>query len=416
MKTLLLFLLTVLLLSTRAASAQAVVDTLGGRYYRPIFPAVTVTPNVTYGSATNSNGSTQTLLMDIYQPTGDVLPQRPVIIFAHQGGFLAGSRTDTYMVAVCTRFAKLGYVTASIDYRIGFPLTGIAAPVDTPQIAKAAIRGMQDLRAAVRFFRQDAATTNTYRVQPRYIAVGGSSAGAFAALEVGYLDKATEVPAYVGLAALGGIEGNSGNAGYSSLPLAVLNLSGATENPSLIEPGNAPLLSVHGTADATVPYNQGRVGSILPPKYVYGSGRLNPRAAFLGIRNRLVTLRGAGHIPFEGTSAAGQAYADTTFRAIRDFLRPILALPGTVLTATTPGATLTAHPQAYPNPADDQLRLLLPAAWPLPATAQMLDATGRVVRTLVPTTRELAVPRGTLAPGIYSLKFTGQPPVRVEFR
>ncbi len=410
MKTILLAL--GLLLTGLAASAQ--IDTTNARYYRPIFPNVTVTANVPYGSATKYDNTTQQLLMDIYQPTGDVLAQRPVIIFAHQGGFLAGTRTDAYMVNICTQMAKLGYVTASIEYRLGFPLTGLAAPADTPQVAKAAIRGMQDLRAAVRFFRKDAATANAYRVHPGYIAVGGSSAGAFMALEIGYLDKATEVPAYVGLAALGGIEGSSGNPGYSSAVLAVLNLSGATENPSLLEPGNAPLLSVHGTFDATVPYTQGRIGSLLPPKYVYGSARLHPRATAVGIRNTLVTLRGAGHIPFENNAA----YADTTFRAIRTFLRTSLGTAGTPLAARAaalPGAAPTA--QAYPNPATDVLHLRLPAAWALPARAQLLDATGRVVRTLPPATApDVTVPRGTLPAGLYLLRFAGQPPMRVEFQ
>ena len=93
------------------------------------------------------------------------------------------------------------------------------------------MRGIQDLRAAVRFFRKDAATTNTYRVSPAYIAAGGSSVETFMALEIRCLDKASEVPAYVGLAGLGGIEGSSGNSGYSSAVLAVLNLSGASAPP-----------------------------------------------------------------------------------------------------------------------------------------------------------------------------------------
>ena len=409
MKNTLLFLLLVLL--GLAPAAQAQIDTTGGRYYRPIFANVTVTPNVIYGSATTYTGTTQTLLMDIYEPTGDALARRPVILFAHQGGFLTGSRTDAYMVNICTRMARLGYVTASIEYRLGFPITGFPPPAaDTVGVAQAAIRGMQDLRAAVRFFRKDAATTNTYKVNPSYIAAGGSSAGAFMALEIGYLDKASEVPAYVGLAALGGIEGNSGNPGYSSAVLAVLNLSGATENPSLIEAGNAPLLSVHGTADGTVPYFQGRVGSLLPPKYVYGSGRLHPRATAVGVRNTLVRLSRAGHIPFESNAA----YADTTFRAIRDFLRPSLGQAGTVLAARVGGGQPAAL--AYPNPADDQLRLQLPEAAPLPAQVRLLDANGRLVRSFRPTTRELTVPRGSLPAGLYLLSVAGQPPVRVEFR
>ena len=410
MKILFLLLAALLLTGPFAASAQAVIDTTGGRYYRPLFPAVTVASGVPFGAAVNSAGANQTLLMDIYQPTGDVLARRPVIIFAHQGGFVVGSRTDTYMVAVCTQFARLGYVTASIDYRL-LDYNTIITAFDTVNIAKSAVRGMQDLRAAVRFFRKDAATINTYRVSPGYIVVGGSSAGAFAALEVGYLDKASEVPAYVGIAALGGIEGVSGNPGYSSAPLAVLNLSGATENPSIIEPGNAPLCSVHGTADATVPYFQGRVGSGLPPKYVYGSGRLHPRTTALGIRNTLRTLRGAGHIPFE-TNAA---YADTTFRTIRDFLRPSLAQAGVVLAVAPARLVSVPLAQAYPNPADDAVRLLLPDAWPIPHEAQLLDATGRVVRTIVLTGRELTLARGALSAGVYSVKFAGQAAVRIAF-
>ena len=413
MKTLLLFLGVLLLAVIQVANAQGVIDTTGGRYYRPVFSNVTVASGVAFGAAVNSVGTNQTLLMDIYQPTGDALAQRPVIIFAHQGGFVTGLRTDAYMVAVCTKFARLGYVTASIDYRLLDFSIVLGGGFDTVNIAKSAIRGMQDLRAAVRFFRKDAATANAYRVNPGYVIVGGSSAGAFAALEVGYLDKATEVPAYVGIAALGGVEGLSGNPGYSSLPQAVLNLSGATESPSYIEAGNAPLCSVHGTADGTVPYLQGRVGSSLPPKYVYGSGRLNPRATALGIRNTLRTLRGAGHIPFESNAA----YADTTFRTIRDFLRPVLALPGLVVTAAVLApAPLAPVAQAYPNPADNTIRILLPAAWPTTAEAQLLDAAGRVVRTISPTARTLDVPRGPLKAGIYLLKFPGQVPVRIEFR
>ena len=411
-KTPFLFLAALLLTAAQAASAQAVIDTTGGRYYRPVFANVTVASGVAYGAAVNSAGINQTLLMDVYQPTSDALARRPVIVFAHQGGFIAGSKTDAYMVSVCTQFARLGYVTASIDYRLLDFGTIIGGGFDTVNIAKSAIRGMQDLRAAVRFFRKDAATTNTYRVNPGYVIVGGSSAGAFAALEVGYLDKVAEVPGYVGIAALGGVEGVSGNPGYSSLPQAVLNLSGATETPNYIEPGNAPLCSVHGTADATVPYLQGRIGSSLPPKYVYGSGRLNPRATALGIRNTLRTLRGAGHIPFESNAA----YADTTFRTIRNFLRPVLALPGLVVTAAQAPAILEPAAQAFPNPATEAIRIMLPAAWPAAVEAQLIDVAGRVVRVITPTTRDLSLPRGTLKAGIYLLKFPGQPPVRIEFR
>lgn len=336
MKATLRYTLLLILGIWHTAQAQTTpIDTTGKRFYQPIFPNVTVTSGVAYGSAVTAFGNTQTLLMDVYQPTGDGSAERPVIIFAHQGGFVTGSRTEQYMVDVCTRFARLGYVTASIDYRLLF------TTFDTTAVSKAAIRGMQDMRAAVRFFRRDAATTNTYRASPNRIVVGGASAGGFMALQVGYLDKASEVTADVGLAALGGIEGNSGNPGYSSAVLAVLNLSGATNPPSIIEASNAPLYSAHGTSDAVVPYLKGKIGAGLPPKYVFGSGLLNPYASSVGVPNVLRRFSKAPHIPqyTSSNSSNPAAYADTTFRDIRDFLRPLLvpvtALPSLVINTNT---------------------------------------------------------------------------------
>ncbi len=410
MKPLFYLLLFSLIGASRAAAQLAPIDTTAGRYYRPVFAAVTVTKDVVYGSATTYNNTTQQLVMDIYQPTGDTVKRRPLLIFAHGGGFVAGSKADAYPVALCTRLARLGYVAASIEYRLGYAFTGVSAAADTPKIAVAAIRGGQDMKAAVRFFRRDAATTRAYRVFSNYIIVSGSSAGAFAALETGYLDKASEVPSYLDLAALGGIEGTSGNPGYSSAVAAVINLSGATQSPGIIEAGNVPLCSAHGTADATVPYLQGRIGSLLPPKYVYGSGRLNPRATALGIRNTLRTFKGAGHVPFETNGT----YADTTFWTIRDFLRPILRLSGTVLAARSTSAA-SPGALAYPTPARDYVQLALPENWRDLGEAQLLDMTGRVVRRLTPPARDLQLARGSLAAGIYSLKFAGQAPARIVF-
>lgn len=335
MKNSLLLWLLLALGTGQAACAQTPIDTTGGRYYQPIFQNVTVTSGVAYGSATTAFGTTQTLLMDVYQPTGDASTERPVIIFAHQGGFVTGSRTEQYMKDVCTQFAQLGYVTASIDYRLLF------TTFDTTAVSRAAIRGMQDMRAAVRYFRRDAATTNTYRASASRIVVGGASAGGFMALQVAYLDKASEVTSDVGLAALGGIEGNSGNPGYSSAVLAVLNLSGATNPPGIIEAGNAPLYSAHGTADATVPYLKGRVGASLPPKYVFGSGLLNPYATSVGVPNVLRRFSKAPHIPQYTTSNSSNpaAYADTTFRDMRAFLRPLL---GPFVAATYPSLVVNS--------------------------------------------------------------------------
>ncbi len=294
--------------------AAAQIDTTGGKFYRPLYQ-ISTTTGVPYGAAVNAQGATQTLLMDIYQPVDGPAGARPVIILAHGGGFIAGlgSRTSQDVLELCRRFARLGYVTASIDYR----LNGFMAPD-----ANTLVRAMHDMRAAVRFFRQDAATANTYRVAPDYLFVGGSSAGAFTALNTAYLDKPSELT-LLGSTEPGGVEGQSGNPGYSSATRAAINLCGALGQLGFIEAGNQPFVSLHGTRDTTVPYNAGPT-AFNPIAVVYGSGALQPQAAAVGVVNALYPFRGAGHVPYSGTSTAAVAYMDTTFRFVRDFLRPLL--------------------------------------------------------------------------------------------
>jgi acetyl esterase/lipase len=407
-------LFTILLLAlVLARPAAAQIDTTGGRYYKPLFANVTVTQNVVFGSAVTLQGTTQTLRMDIYQPTGDTELQRPVLIFAHEGAFVTGSKSDQPMTEICTRFARLGYVTASIDYRLISPLM-LLTPADTINLGREAIAATQDLRAAVRFFRQDAATTRQYRVHSGYIFAGGSSAGAFVALQTAYLDREAEVPAYYNLAQLGGLEGNSGNPGYGSAVRGVINLCGALGRREWLEAGSAPLVSLHGTADNTVPFGVGAPGLGLPPQRLYGSGAIKPRADAVGVPNVLYPFRGAGHVPYNGTSANGVAYMDTTFRTVRDFLRPILRQPGTV-TAAREKARL-APVQVFPVPATDAVQLTTPAGVPFrPRELELLDATGRVVRHFRWEQATQLVPRNGLRAGLYLLRGADGETQRVLF-
>ncbi|MFQ3269129.1 MAG: para-nitrobenzyl esterase, partial [Flavobacteriales bacterium] len=76
------------------------------RYSEEVFDEVSVS-TVTYSDVHN-------LQMDIYQAVGDTETQRPLIILAHGGSFVAGIRTNPSMVALGNAFAKRGYVVASI--------------------------------------------------------------------------------------------------------------------------------------------------------------------------------------------------------------------------------------------------------------------------------------------------------------
>jgi acetyl esterase/lipase len=218
-----------------------------------------VTSNIVYGQALDEDGELEMLRLDLYQPSGDTLPARPVLIFVHGGGFVGGSKTNPDIVNMVTRFAKRGYVTASISYRLregGFP------PEQQLQVI---LDAQHDAQAAVRWFRANAAT---YAIDTERISIGGYSAGAATSLFVGYH---SDDP------------GDSGNLGYSSEVSAVIDVSGGLLTP-LMEAGEAPVLIVHGTNDATVPYSLAQA--------------IVTRAEEVGVPYELHTLVGVGHGKF----------------------------------------------------------------------------------------------------------------------
>ena len=149
------------------------------RYRDPIFNAVTVTSNVTYGSAVNLGSQTITLQLDVYQPTGDTVTSRPAIVWVHGGSFSCGSKTSAELVDEATTFAKEGYVNVSINYRLESP--GCSGSFSNCGVAIQ--EAAADAQTAVRYLRTNAAT---YGIDPNRIAIGGSSAGAITALNVGY--------------------------------------------------------------------------------------------------------------------------------------------------------------------------------------------------------------------------------------
>lgn len=375
----------------------------GGRYANDIFDNVTVTPNIVYGQNTSWTGSNTTLFLDFYEPQGDNLEARPLLIWVHGGSFLGGSRTEADMVALSTRFAKKGFACASISYRTGF------FPIDSTNSVRAVVRAVQDLKGAIRFFYKDASTNNTYKIDTTNIFIGGSSAGAITALHVAYLTEDCELYDYLNAtqqAALGGLEGNSGNAGYSTKVRGVLNGAGALARYSWMDASeiNIPLASVHGTSDNVVTYNRGLVNPGVPLMYLDGSRMLHERACALGIENQLYTFIGAGHVPYLGSSATAQAYMDTTVHFYRDFLvkqlgcevseiRPANAwaqsanlyainyCDGTPVSATCTLANIFQYDNLsislFPNPANNQFTIQIPEG--VGFSLNLVDISGRVV-------------------------------------
>ena len=276
------------------ATAQPA-DCGNGRYVNTtFFSDVDTTMNITYGSNIGQGtGTQQSLELDVFEPENDTSTARPLIILAHGGSFVGGNRSEAY--DLCYSFAKLGYVAVSIEYRTGF---FIPNEVTT---TLAVMRAMHDMKAAIRFFKKDS-NIATFKIDTNRIIIGGISAGAIAAIHTAYLNEESEIPAYLqnDTAGLGGIEGRSGNPGYSSRVYGVVNYAGAIGDTNWITPGDLPIVSFHYNNDQTVPYDtrEVKVQGFATGLTASGSGDMKLRFDNVGVPNELTTYIGNGHVDF----------------------------------------------------------------------------------------------------------------------
>ncbi len=261
-----------------------------------------------YAPTTSHLNTGMNLSMDVYEPEGDVIAARPVVVLAHGGSFIFGDRT--MMDRWCRLLAQKGYVAATISYRL-YPFLVLGFP-DSTSIFDTAVKAVGDMRAAVRYFREDAATANIFHADSDHIFIGGYSAGAVTALHCSYLDTNDDIPAFLQtlINNNGGLEGVSGTASnktYASTSKAIVNMSGGLYRNFWIDPIEVPIVSIHGTADETVPYVAGLAANIA---YLEGSSMLHARANDISLWNSLHTVPGGGHTNIYD-NAAYQPHLDT---------------------------------------------------------------------------------------------------------
>lgn len=335
-----------------------------GRYRDKIFTDFEVVSDITYGNNLSYNGVSSDLKMDIYSPSGDLEELRPLVIFVHGGFFVTGDKTGTEVVPACQDLAKMGYVTASINYRLG-----VTAQLDLAQpMAEAVLRSVQDVKAAIRFFRKDIAENgNSYRINQDQIFVAGVSAGGFATLHAAYMqdDEIVDFVDQNGNGLSGGTEGESGNPGYSSDFLAAISVAGAIGDTLWIEPGDKPACLAHGTGDTVVPFDSDMlvIGGLLDVSEVDGSNSINQKLDALGIENCFEIYEGQGHVPSDGSTA----YYDTTLSIISNFLSHFVCaieLDCSYREIASGIHELTSNNllQITPNPANDQAFIIWPSA------------------------------------------------------
>lgn len=334
MKRTLLIALTVFIIG----SIQAQCD---GRYQDEIFDEVSVT-TVTYSEVNN-------LKMDIYQADGDLETKRPLIILAHGGSFIAGVRSNPSMVSLGNQFAKRGYVVASISYRLmsGFDLFSAEASLNG--VAEA----ISDGRSAVRFFRKTYEEGNEYGIDPDQIYFGGNSAGGVIAVHVAFMQEedVTDPALLVALENNGGIEGNSGNEGYSSEVKGAISLAGAMADVEFITSSdfNKLLISCHGNADNTVPYMCGQpLGNPVLPE-LCGGGAMFDYSTEVGFENHHHLLfEDAGHVPWEFGGSSEVAMVDF----VSEHLYNSLDCAEVSLTEVA-----TVEPIIFPNPTESKFTI-----------------------------------------------------------
>jgi acetyl esterase/lipase len=275
-----------------------------------VFSTIDTTKDIQFATNINNQGVSQDLKMDIYTPNGDTLSHRPLMILAFGGSFVTGNKRELYMKNICVRFAQMGYVTASIDYRIG-----IKNQFSLSDQASAVYRGTQDFKAAIRFFYKN---HSTYKIDTSRIFSGGISAGAIAALHASYQQQNEVIATLVDTVTLNVLSNQGGNAGYSEKVRAIVNGFGAIIDSNWISKTNEniPIISVHGSADNVVPYKYNGFGSF----GLYGSWSINKRLENQGIKTKLHTFWGGGHALLPTDTAK----SDTMTWVIRDFLYELM--------------------------------------------------------------------------------------------
>jgi acetyl esterase/lipase len=242
--------------------------------------------------------------LDLYLPKNTTSSPLPVIVFFHGGGWMQGDKSDG--AGRLMPFVRTGqYAGVSVGYRLSGESKWPAQ--------------IHDSKAAIRWIRANA---SKYGLDPDHIGVWGRSAGAHLALMLGVSGDAPELEGAIGA-----------HHDVSSRVQAVANFFGVSEMLSIIgqptdidrtlpnapeaaliggalrenagkakaaspishvSPNDPPVLTVHGSDDRTVPYDQ--------------AVRLDAALRKAAVPSFLIRVEGAGHGNF-GTSADGRVLA-----------------------------------------------------------------------------------------------------------
>src|SRR5262245_56640685 len=224
------------------------------------------------------------LKLDIYKPKAESTAPRPLVVWIHGGGWQGGNKSSGAGL-LAPLVASGDYVGISVGYR----LTDVA-----PFPAQ-----IHDCKAAIRYVRANA---DKLGIDANKIGVWGSSAGGHLVSLLGTSGDVKDV------------EGTLGTTGVSSRVTCVVDFCGPSDFPNFeitsgaqgpiakllgglpkdrtemsrqaspitdVSKDHPPFLVIHGTSDATVPFDQGV--------------RFNDALKKGGVDSTLIRIEGGGH-------------------------------------------------------------------------------------------------------------------------
>jgi pimeloyl-ACP methyl ester carboxylesterase len=345
----------------------------GQRYAEPVFDEVNIETGIPFSSAIKEGESSPTTLyLDFYEPQGDTLSARPLVITVFGGAFVAGSRDYADMVEYCTRLARHGYAAASIDYRL-LSIWNL----NSTALIRDAYMAAQDVSSAIRFLK---AHSDDYRIDTAQVFLLGDSAGSIAILCEIFMDESERPAETFESPDLGSMHssGYDEYAGFSpAVAGAIPHWGGVMDLDIISTEEYVPLCMIHGTDDNTVPYDSGYCfAGVLPNlmPYMYGSHTIANYLDEIGIADyEFHPFEGEGHAFY--INAIGQLNEEkfnVCFDITRDFLFNHLNFP------TSVSESDEMLVQVYPNPATELLTIRVGEAMPSkPLNVTVVDVLGR---------------------------------------
>lgn len=374
------------LISCHALSAQK------DRFQKPVFDSVVV-ETINYSSVFQDAAHQA----DVYQPHGDTWSKRPLLLYVHGGSFISGDKASADCRDFCRHFARLGYTTVSLNYRLATLLQFMQSKDNQMQTV---MRSMADIKSAIRFFRADAAGSNKYRIDTGRVFLGGYSAGAVAALHTAYIDRLNELSAAEQLLlknAVGNLEGDAGNLGYSSKVTALFSLAGALHKTAWVSPAEEPVWMAHSRDDATVSFDCAPGLGLPNVLELCGTGKLLPELRRQGIQYDSMILEKEGH----GWPSGGNGNA-SFLKALDQIAQFFYPMVQTQSLANHEAFAEEEKLQLFPNPVKAGTALQLRAARPLGYVRLYNQEGKRVIdRQLSGSERMLELSVAHLPAGIY---------------